>query len=137
MAEKPNIVLSSRDLGRLESLLDSLPAEQEMIAEALQEELNRAEVRAPEDMPSSVVTMNSTVNFEIEASGTAFSQTLVYPRDADGSSEHLSILAPVGSALLGLSVGDSIEWPRPDGETMKVHIRQVVTQPERDGEYHR
>ena len=136
MAKKPDIVLSSRDLNRLEALLDELPADH-IGGQALQEELIRAEVMEPEQMPASIVTMNSTVRFVIEASGEEFCQTLVYPKDADGSSEHISILAPVGSALLGLSAGDSIEWPRPGGGSTTVHIKAVVEQPERDGEYHR
>lgn len=136
MDEKPQITLSSRDLGRLEKLLDTLPADH-AVGEALQEELNRAEVVEPETMPPTVVTMNATVRFVIEATGEEFCQTLVYPRDADGSSERISILAPVGSALLGLTTGDCMQWPRPDGGATTLRIKEVVTQPERDGEYHR
>lgn len=136
MNTKPNVILSSRDLGRLEALLDKLPADH-VGGQALQEELIRAEVMEPEQMPPAIVTMNSTVRFAIEASGEEFCQTLVYPKDADGSSEHISILAPIGSALLGLSAGDRIKWPRPDGGATTVRIKEIVGQPERDGEFHR
>ena len=62
---------------------------------------------------------------------------LVYPKDSDGSPENISILAPVGSALLGLSQGDSIEWPKPGGGLMKVRVQEVTYQPERAGALHR
>ena len=61
----------------------------------------------------------------------------MYPNDVDESGKTISILAPVGSALLGLSQGDEIEWPKPGGGTLKVRIEEIVYQPERSGEYHR
>ena len=63
--------------------------------------------------------------------------TLVYPRDADGSSEKVSILAPVGSALLGLRVGDVIDWPMPGGRSARLHVLAIRYQPEAAGELHR
>ena len=77
--------------------------------------------------------MNSTVRFSIDSSGDDFCLTLVYPKDVDGSGDKISILAPVGSALLGLSTGDEIEWPRPGGGMIKVRIVEIVYQPEREG----
>jgi regulator of nucleoside diphosphate kinase len=58
----------------------------------------------------------------------------VYPRDADGSNDKISILAPEGSALLGLSEGDEITWPAPGGGMMVVKIIEVTYQPERSGD---
>ena len=55
----------------------------------------------------------------------------------DGSTDRISIFAPVGSALLGLSVGDSLAWPGPGGKTMTVHVTEIIYQPERAGELHR
>jgi regulator of nucleoside diphosphate kinase len=63
--------------------------------------------------------------------------TLVYPKDVGGEHERISVLAPVGSALLGLSVGDEIEWPRPGGGRSIVRVTDVVYQPERSGDLHR
>ena len=103
----------------------------------LQRELERAEVVAPEEIPPDVVTMNSTVRFAIEGSGQDFSLTLVYPKDVGGEPDRISVLAPIGSALLGLSVGDELEWPRPGGGMWKVRVIDVVYQPERSGELHR
>jgi regulator of nucleoside diphosphate kinase len=103
----------------------------------LRDELDRAEIVEPEQIPPSVVTMNSTVRFRIESSGEDYCLTLVYPKDVDASGDKISILAPVGSALLGLSTGDEIEWPRPGGGTIKLRIVKVVYQPEREGKFYR
>ena len=134
---KPPITLSSQDLDRIEALLAALPSSALAGKAELQAELDRAEVLPPEEMPSSVVTMNSTVKFSIMETGKEFCLTLVYPRDMDGSADLISIFAPVGSALLGLSVGDELAWPGPGGKPMTVRVTEVVYQPERAGELHR
>lgn len=137
MDKKAQIILTSQDLDRLETLLKSLPVNAFPGKAALQAELDRAEIVAPQQVPPSVVTMNSTVRFSIENSGEDFCLTLVYPKAIDGNADRISILAPVGSALLGLSVGDELEWPRPGGGVMKVRVVEIVYQPERAGEFHR
>ncbi len=134
---RPKIVVSSLDAERLEKLLDTLPKGAFPGKNELEGELARADVVEPKEIPPTVVTMNSTVRFRVASSAEEFSLTLVYPKDADGSSQKISILAPVGSALLGLSQGDEIEWPKPGGGVLRVHIDEVVYQPERAGEYHR
>lgn len=137
MDKKPQIIMTSQDMDRLETLLESLPGDAFAGKEALQAELERAEVVEPQKIPPSVVTMNSTVRFTIQDTGKDFRLTLVYPKDIDGSADRISVLAPVGSALLGLSVGDELEWPRPGGDVMKVRVDEVVYQPERAGELYR
>ena len=136
MNERPKITLSSIDAERIEALLDSLPGTFGGRDE-LEAELDRADVVEPGEVPPTVVTMNSTVRFRVESSQETFELTLVYPKDADGSAGKISLLAPVGSALLGLSQGDEIEWPKPGGGTMRVAIEEVTYQPERAGELHR
>ena len=81
--------------------------------------------------------MNSTVKFVVESSQKEFELTLVYPNDIDSSGKKISILAPVGSALLGLSQDDEIEWPKPGGGLIKVRIQEITYQPERAGELYR
>jgi len=135
MGRAPEIILSLQDLERLEPLLDSLPGTASAVKDALMAELGRAEVVAPQDIPPTVVTMNSTVRFAIESTGEELCLTLVYPKDIDGSVDRISVLAPVGSALLGLSVGDHIEWPRPGGGVIRVKIMEIIYQPERAGEF--
>lgn len=135
MTTKPHITISSQDLERLEILLDSLPPGSFPGKQDLEEELERATIVEPANISPTVVTMNSTVRFRIEPSGESFCLTLVYPRDVDAEGRTISILAPVGSALLGLSLGDEIQWPRPGGGVLRVRIEDIIYQPERAGDY--
>ncbi|MDO6465005.1 nucleoside diphosphate kinase regulator [Pseudoalteromonas carrageenovora] len=137
MNKKPELIISSLDADRLYDLMESLPAGSFTNKEELEAELARATIVEPKDMPSSVVTMNSTVNFLVESSKEEFTLTLVYPKNSDSSGDKISILSPVGSALLGLNQGDEIEWPKPSGGLIKVKIKEVTYQPERAGELHR
>ncbi len=134
---KPPITLSSLDVDRIEALLAALPSSAFPGKDGLQAEIDRADIVAPEEMPPSVVTMNSTVQFSIVETGKEFVLSLVYPRDMDGSADKISILAPVGSALLGLSIGDELGWPGPGGKPMTVRVKQIMYQPESAGELHR
>lgn len=136
MNTRPEITLSTLDLDRLYNLIDSLPRDNVAGINELEAELSRAKIVAPTEMPPNVVTMNSTVKFFIESTQKEFELTLVYPKDVDSSGKTISILAPVGSALLGLSLGDEIEWPRPGGGQIKVKIKEILYQPESVGEYH-
>jgi len=137
MVRKPQIILSSLDVDRIEALLAVIPASAFPGKAELQAELDRADVVDPQDIPPQVVTMNSTVRFSMVETGKEFCLTLVYPRDMDGSADKLSIFAPVGSALLGLSVGDELAWPGPGGKSMTVQVKDIVYQPESAGELHR
>jgi len=137
MSTRPDITISTLDADRLYSLIESLPNDSFAGKAELELELDRAKVVAPELMPPTTVTMNSTVKFVIESTNEVFEQTLVYPKAMDTSGNKISILAPVGSALLGLSQGDEIEWPKPGGGFFKVIIEEVSYQPERAGELHR
>lgn len=134
---KPKIVISSLDLHRLESLLEALPDRAFPGRDDLEEELARAEIVDPKEIPPHVVTMNSTVKFKIKSSSEVFNLTLVYPKDIAAGGGTISILAPVGSALLGLSIGDEIEWPKPGGGALRVSIEDVTYQPERSGKLSR
>jgi regulator of nucleoside diphosphate kinase len=136
-ASRARIILTSVDFDRLEALLDSLPKNAFPGRAELRAELERAEVVAPDRIPPNVVTMNSTVRFTIAESGETFRLTLVYPKDVGADADRISVLAPVGSALLGLAVGDELQWPRPGGGVSTVRVDEVVYQPERAGELHR
>lgn len=135
MTIKPKIIISSLDAIRLEKLMDALPDSTFPDKDDLEAELARAEVVDPKEIPSTVVTMNSTVRFRIESTSQDFYLTLVYPKDVEANGGTISILAPVGSALLGLSQGDEIEWPKPGGGVLQVRIEEVTYQLERAGEY--
>lgn len=137
MNARPKIVISTLDADRLDTLLESFSEDAFPGKAELEAELARAEIVEPKDVPPTVVSMNSTVRFKVQSSSEEFNLTLVYPKDMDSSGNKISILAPVGSALLGLSQGDQIEWPKPGGGLLRVIIEEIVYQPERSGEYHR
>lgn len=131
---KPEITLSRLDADRLEQLLEAMGDKSFPASVELEKEIARARIVEPTQIPPTVVTMNSTVRFKVTSSDAEFSLTLVYPKDADGSSDKISILAPVGSALLGLNEGDEITWPAPGGQPIRVRIIEVTYQPERSGD---
>lgn len=132
--DKPNIIITQQDLNRLETMLEhqvQLTATMKM----LDEELARAVVVEPKDVPANVVTMNAKVALTIAPSTEIVEVTLVYPHDFHGEKGQLNVIAPVGAAILGLAEGQDIEWPQPDGHLMKVRIEKVLFQPEREGDY--
>ena len=135
MERKPHITLSSLDLERIEALLEkqvgNFPGR-----EALEAELDRADVLDPAEIPTNLVTMNSTVRFTLLESGKTNTLTLVYPKDMDGSPDKVSVFAPVGIALLGLSVGDQFQMPSPTGQ-VTVRVDGIAFQPESAGELYR
>lgn len=136
MLSKPQIILSSLDMERIEALLEKQPAPFPG-REALEAELDRADVFDPKDMPPNVVTMNSTVRFTMLESGKSNTLTLVYPKEMDGSDSKVSIFAPVGIALLGLSVGDELQMPSATGKVTTVRVDAIDYQPENAGALHR
>ena len=126
---KAPIALTSHDLKCLQRLLESERLRALPGADALQDELDRANEVAPEDIAPDVVTMNSTVRFVDEEANVEHELALVYPHQA-GKAGTVSIFAPVGSALLGLAVGQSIDWQVPDGRKLTLRIVGVSNQPE-------
>lgn len=135
MTTRPPITISSMDLHRLEQLLDKLSQDAFPGMSELEAELSRGNVADPAAMPPDVVSMNSTVSFSVD--GQEYTKTLVYPARLTDSDQQISVMAPVGSALLGIQEGMGIDWPRPGGGTMQVRVETIVYQPEREGELHR
>jgi regulator of nucleoside diphosphate kinase len=136
---RPPLLLSRLDVERIEALLEQTSSNS-LNTSALQDELARAEILDPANMPANVITMNSTARVRLEDAVLGdhdHELTLVYPRDADGRTDKVSILAPVGSALLGLRVGDAIDWPMPGGRNARLHVLAIRYQPESAGELHR
>lgn len=126
------ILITDQDFHRLSALVSQVEGRW---AEALEEELSRANVISQKEIPNNVVTMNSRVQFFDETTGQASEVTLVYPQDANLSEGRISILAPVGIALLGLSVGQSIDWTMPNGIVKKLKVQGVSFQPESAGKW--
>jgi regulator of nucleoside diphosphate kinase len=135
MSDTRTIYVTRQDKTRLEALLGGpISGRNQEAAEALESELVQAKVVAPEEIPADVVTMNSKVRFVDEGSADERVVTLVYPRDSDPAEGKISVLAPVGAALLGLSVGQRIEWPVPGGRVKRLRIAEVLYQPEAAGD---
>lgn len=133
-ADKPAIIISSLDLARLERLLEQPAHANQPTALRLGDELARANVVPPTQLPPDVVSMNSTVTFVEEISHKEHHLTLVYPKDADAASGRVSVLAPIGAALLGLSIGQRIDWLAPDGHPLRVRVAAIAYQPEASGD---
>ena len=133
----PSIVVSQHDMDRLDAMLESPQWRRHAAADALLAELARAEVRDAADMPAGVVGMHSRVECVDERSGDRHELTLVFPQEADVDAGKVSILAPVGSALLGLSVGQSIDWTTPDGRPLRLRVTAIRYQPESSGDFNR
>ncbi|EGQ7871130.1 nucleoside diphosphate kinase regulator [Vibrio parahaemolyticus] len=129
MSENNSIYISSLDMNRITALLDKMPNIAAELVE-LEAELDRATVLEPEEMPSNVVTMNSTVEFKFAGEERTMTKTLVYPSELK-SSDDISIFAPVGSALIGLSVGQKLDWPMPNKQVKTIEIVDITYQPER------
>jgi len=134
MAEQPTIYLTQNDLDRLFDLVEAYSAGSGgRRFEQLENELARAVVVSRDQIPKDVVTMNSRVIFENETTGERLEIKLVYPREADIDAGKISILVPVGTALLGLRVGQSIDWELPSGERHRYRVVGVPYQPEAAG----
>lgn len=122
----PRILVCSTDHRRIGTLLDTLDGGRDAeLLEQLATELARAEVVEPERLPADVVRMNSSVSFRDLDSGETRELQLVYPHEAAAGRGRVSILAPVGCALLGLSVGQEIDWPLPDGRRRRLQVISV------------
>jgi len=100
----------------------------------LEKEIQRAKVVESKDIPNDVITMNTCVSLVDLESGEEMIYTLVFPDKADLSDNRISILAPIGTAILGYRVGDIIEWPVPNG-TVKLKVNKILYQPEASGNY--
>jgi regulator of nucleoside diphosphate kinase len=101
----------------------------------LEKELKNAIVVEPKDIPSDVVTMNSKFKIKDLATNEETVYTLVFPFDADLTQNKLSILAPIGVAVIGYKSGETIEWDVPSGKR-RIRIEEIIYQPEREGNYY-
>lgn len=137
MSTRPELVVSSLDYDRLDAMIAALPQAQAAAGAALAAELARARVVEPSELPPDRVSMRSTVCFESTHEHHPSRLTLVYPHELGSHADQISVLAPVGTALLGLKVGDSIDWPLPGGELTRLCILGIDYQPEREGQLHR
>jgi len=137
MATHPGIIINRLDAERLQRLLDRVTANDRHVAEQLESELERGDIVEPHEVPDDIVSMNSRVKFTDLTRQQTLVRTLVYPHALADQQDGLSVLAPLGAALLGLKVGRHTEWNLPDGSLRQVRIDALLYQPESAGDLHR
>lgn len=120
----PNIIVGNADHERLTDLatasLERLPE----VATELLDEMDRARIVSDDSVPANVVRMGSTVTFRSD-DGRERTETLVYPIDEDSDAHRISVMTPVGAALIGLAEGQSISWTARDGRSHRLTVEKV------------
>lgn len=137
MSDK-TIYITDNDMKRLRELImvtRGLEKEREKYLRELEKELDRGRVVKSQDIPPDVITMNSEVHLRDLDTKEEITYQLVFPERADAGQGRISILAPIGTALLGYSVGDIIVWKVPAG-VVKLKVEKILYQPEAKGDYH-
>jgi len=131
------IYITESDLERLKALVKTQRAKQgaSEYLTRLEAELEKAAVVPAQDIPPDTATMHSTVELTDLDSGEVEVHTLVFPEEADLTANKLSILAPIGTAVLGYRTGDEFEWKVPAG-VRRLRLSKVIYQPEAAGDYH-
>ncbi|HRY29120.1 MAG TPA: nucleoside diphosphate kinase regulator [Elusimicrobiota bacterium] len=133
-----DIYLTDFDAKRLNDLLlggqGVNPMDEKHVRE-LKKEIDRGHIVPSKDIPRDVITMNTKAKVRDLVTGEEFVYTLVYPKDADIREGKISVLAPVGTALLGFRAGDEIEW-MVQGVPRRLKVKEIVYQPEAAGNFH-
>jgi regulator of nucleoside diphosphate kinase len=132
-----NIYITKPDYQRLSGLIEITRERNGVDREyldKLEAELDRAEIVDPKCIPADVITMRSKVRLKDLVSGEANTYSLVFPTEANFSEGKISILAPIGTAILGYKRGDTIEWPVPSG-VRRLKVDEILYQPEAAGSY--
>lgn len=131
------IFITEKDKIRLQKLINEAKEfhqGSEEYLNNLERELNRAQLVASKDIPNNVITMNSKVVLKDLDSGEEMVYTLVYPQEANLLEDKISVLAPVGTAIIGLREKDVIDWKIPDG-TVRLEVEKILYQPEAAGDF--
>jgi len=137
MSEKL-IYITDNDMKRLKELImvaREFGNENEKYLKELENELERGKVVKSQDIPNNIITMNSKIKLWDINTQEEMIYLLVFPNNADANEGKISILAPIGTALLGYKVGDIIEWSVPGGMA-KLEVKEILYQPEAAGDYH-
>lgn len=116
------ITVTESDYRKLLSLIETVDT---AAADNLDAELSRADVVPDQQLPADTVAMGSTVTFRDRDNGAETTVTLVFPREANVDEMRISVLSPVGSALIGLRIGDTIDWPLPGGRQRRLEVVTV------------
>lgn len=133
---QPSIFITNKDAEKLQQLIrESFHTNYRGsdYLKKLAKEMEKAFVVKPEQIPADVITLNSTARLEDQETNDEMVYTLVFPEDADVSQGKISILAPIGTAMLGYKVGDAFEWDTPGG-TRFLRVKEILYQPEASGD---
>lgn len=128
------IYITDADKRRLEPLIEALKKSRDDLR-GLQSELEHARVVAPQEVPPDVITMNSKARLRDLETNEEVVYTLVFPDQANIENGRISVVAPVGTAMLGHRVGDEFEWQVPAG-AVRLRVEEVLYQPEAAGHFH-
>ena len=125
MSNEQEIMISRNDYEKIAALAQNLETDTGAL---LEEELARAKILDSEKVPHNVVAMGSVVSFIDEANNQTSTVELLYPHEMNKESAYqkISVLAPVGAALIGLAVGHTIDWPLPNGKTKHLKVISVT-----------
>lgn len=123
MKPTSSLIIKKTDFLKISSLLTIAGGE---LRDLLQDELDRATIVSDKEFPNEAVSMNSLVTFLDLESKKTNKVTLVYPGDSKIEEHRISILAPVGAALIGLRVGQKIKWPLPNGKEKEIQVVEVA-----------
>ena len=138
MSKEATIYITRSDLERLTKLIELAQEHGDdpnrHYLDSLEEELNRAEIVDQKSIPPDVITMRSTARLKDLSSGEKLTYSLMFPSEANYDQGKISVLAPVGTAMLGYRRGDVIEWKVPSG-IRKLKVEEVLYQPESNGDY--
>ena len=138
MAGETTIYITEIDRQRLEKLIEIAGQRDDAVnreyLRKLEHELDMAETVAPAEVPADVITMRSKVRLRDLNSGEEMIYTLVFPTEADSGNGRISVLAPIGTAMLGYRVGSVVEWQVPSG-LRRLKVEELLYQPESAGEY--
>ncbi|MFP5459709.1 MAG: nucleoside diphosphate kinase regulator [Bacteriovoracia bacterium] len=127
------LLMTVKDAARIKHALSIHPCDD---AENLELEIERARLIADNEVPADLVTMNSRLRYQNVTDNKEAVVTLVFPENANASEGKISVLAPLGAALIGLSVGESITWKFPDGRIKELKVLELEYQPEASGDWH-
>ncbi|WP_415183270.1 nucleoside diphosphate kinase regulator [Phaeovulum sp.] len=124
-SRRPKIVLCQDTLDRLESMAEGAFQRNPAMADRLLEELGRAQIVAPGKMPANVVAIGNDVTYRDEATGIEKTVRLVFPEDADIAAQRISVMTPMGVALLGLTEGAAFYWDTRDDQRRTLTVMRV------------
>jgi regulator of nucleoside diphosphate kinase len=134
--DRPSIFITTKDAEKLRELIRDAYHTDYRGSDYLKKlagEIEKASVMQPDQIPADVITLNSTARIVDQETHEEMVYTLVFPEDADPSQGKISILAPIGTAMLGYKTGDVFEWDTPGGKRT-IRVEEILYQPESAGD---